>query len=261
MGWTRVFARRAGVFGLAVVAGLPAACDSRSTGPAGPEDVLSETGVSEHFLYFWSPGQTPPDTAYQERHFRWVSEGLGITPAAPLEYYMYRDKAHLKRMTGHDRGTGFAEGNRRFHVIGSPDNHEYVHALVMSEVGEPPGLFNEGIAVAHHGASFVGDFEGDPLWNGTSARGQVRDIRTRGELPALDDLLENNDFWSHDTNVTYPVAGLFVRYLLDEAGPEPLLSFVRRCPSNASASTTRTRFREAYGEEIAVWWERWLAAL
>lgn len=249
------------VAGLVFGAALWCGCGSGPSGPAGPEDILSERGVSEHFLYRWSPQDAQPDTSYQERHFRWVSGGLGITPAAPLEYFKYRDAAHLERMTGHDRGTGFADGTRRFHSIFPTDNHEYVHALVMSEVGSSPPLFNEGIAVAHHGASIAGDFGGDPLWNGTSARSLVRAMRTRGEVPPLDDLLEENDFWSYETNLSYPVAGMFVRYLLDEAGPEPLLSFIERCPAGAGAVTVRARFLEAYGQTIDVWWERWSDAL
>jgi len=137
-----------------------------------------------------------------------------------------------------------------------------MHALVSAEVGAPPALFNEGIAVAHHGASIVGSFDGDPLWNGGSARDHVRALRSAGELPDLSDVLGNADFQALDPNVTYPVAGLFVRYLLDEEGAAPLLTFVASCPRDANGATIRARFREAYGGvELDAWWEGWLAAL
>jgi hypothetical protein len=231
--------------------------------PAGPESELTMSATSSGFVYHWTPGDEEPDTAYQERHLAWVLEGLGIIPDRRLEYFKYRDATQLERLTGHDRGSGFAEdGTYRFHSVYARENHEYVHALVSAQVGTPPALFSEGIAVAHHGASLVGSFDGDPLWNGASARDRVRLLQSIGGLPDMSEILENEAFQRLPADVTYPVAGLFVRYLLDEAGAAPLLALIASCPRGAAAPTIRARFRDAYGgDDIDVWWSRWLAAL
>jgi hypothetical protein len=229
------------------------------TDPLDPTVELSRTMRSANFVYHWSPGDEAPDSIYQERHLAWLTSELGVRPTRRFEYFKYRDVEQLRRITGHTQGTGFAEeGNYRFHTIWPKDNHEYVHALILAEVGTPPALFDEGIAVAHHGASISGAFDGDPLWNGEPVRMRVRAIRDGHELPSLDALLPNLDFQKVDPNVAYPVAGSFVRHLIDETGPVPLLSLIADCPRNASAATIRARFRDAYGEEIDTAWGRWL---
>jgi hypothetical protein len=231
-------------------------------GPTDPAAELSSSTRSANFVYRWSPGDEPPDTVYQERHLAWVSAELGVEPTHPLEYHKYRDADHLRSLTGHTAGTGFAEeGSYRFHTVWPKDNHEYVHVLILTEVGGPPALFGEGIAVAHHGASISGDFDGDPLWNGSPVRPQVRAMRDAGTLPALDAFIENLDFQSLDIDTGYPAAGSFVRHLLDMHGAVPLLSFVSRCPRDADASTVRSLFLEAYGRALDDAWAAWLTWL
>lgn len=227
--------------------------------PLGPEDQLSSTAGSAHFRYRWSSGDLMPDSTYQERHLAWVSAQLGLTPAEPLEYHKYRDREHLVRVTGHTDGTGFAEtGTYRFHTIWRTDNHEYIHALVTSLVGTPPGLFNEGVAVAYHGASLSGSFEGDPLWNGGSVHAAVRSIRAAARLPDIDDILENGAFARANPEISYPVAGSFVRYLIDQAGVVPFLTLVTRCPRDAPSTRIRDQFTGVYGADIDSWWTHWL---
>lgn len=252
--------RRFVAFAAAFAAVVPAVgCGSSPTDPLAE---LSVTATSAHFVYHWSPGDEPPDSAYQERHLAWLTAGLGVEPSGPLEYFKYRDSEQLAELTGHTRGTGFAEdGGYRFHTIWAKDNHEYVHALITAEVGTPPALFNEGVAVAHHGASFSGELDGDPLWNGLPVRGQVRSLRDAGGVPSLNALLENGAFHGVDAGVSYPVAGSFVRYLIDVYGPDRLVSLLASCPRDASASTVRATVLEAYDMEIDTLWAEWLAWL
>lgn len=253
--------RRRWMPGLAVLAAAIAIGACGDT-PLNPSEVLSRQSTSANFVYHWGPDDQAPDSVYQERHLEWVRTTLGVVPTQRFQYFKYRDVQQLRALTGHADGTGFAErGNYRFHTVWPQDNHEYVHALIGAEVGTPPALFNEGIAVAHHGASFSGSFDGDPLWNGAPARAQVRAARDAGALPPLDALLENLDFQRVDSDVGYPAAGSFVRYLIDTRGPVPLLSFIARCPREANAAAVRTLFHEAYGEAIDDAWARWLAWL
>lgn len=232
------------------------------TDPVDPFVELSASATSTHFEYHWTPGDEPPDTVYQERHLAWLVSKLGVEPSQPLVYLKYRDQQQLAELTGHTQGTGFAEpGTYRFHTVWPKDNHEYIHAIITAEIGTPPAFLNEGVAVAHHGASFTGPLDGDPLWNGSPVRPQVRSLRDSGLVPALDVLLENLPFQQIDGGVSYPVAGSFVRYLIDEEGPEKLLLLVSRSPRDASKSSLRTIFRDVYGVEIDGVWAEWLAWL
>lgn len=230
--------------------------------PLDPTAELTASASSANFVYHWSPGDVEPDSAYQERHLDWLVSRLGIAPSEPLEYFKYRDTRQLAELTGHTQGTGFAEdGNYRFHTIWPKDNHEYVHALIIAQVGTAPGLFNEGVAVAHHGASISGPLDGDPLWNGSPVREQVRLLRDAGSIPQLDALIENDSFQQLNPGLSYPVAGSFVRYLIDVHGSAPLIGLIARCPRNAQASRVRAVFLEEFGEELDTLWSRWLAWL
>lgn len=246
--------RRAWVLGL--LAGA-AACEGDVT---VPEESLPRQGESQHFAYFsTSPGQV--DTAYQERHYAWVVTKLALSYPGKIGYYRYADRAHLERATGKVTN-GFAEPEKgRFHSIWPTDNHEYVHVLFASQVGLPSALFTEGVAVAHQGASFTGSFDGPPLWNGSSVNQLARKHLAEGTLPSLDQLVESNRFRSHDSQMTYPIAGSFVRYLIDQAGVERFKQFAARSGNTDSQRTIESDFQAVYGESLASWWSRWHAFL
>jgi hypothetical protein len=113
--------------------------------------------------------------------------------------------------------SGFAEpGTRRFHSIWPVDNHEGVHTLVILQLGHPPALFNEGVAVAHQTNPAQNVLT--PRWNGTDLHVLARQYDAAGRLPSLGSLLPTSEFFDFDTNVTYPCAGSFVRYLIDTRG-------------------------------------------
>lgn len=232
--------------------------------PLAPADRLEPRMESAHFIYLSARGDQPVDTAYQERHLAWASQRLGVTPRQKLLYHKYRDRAHLQRVTGVGPTNGFAEGGDtyRFHTIWPADNHEYVHALVTSEVGEAPPLFNEGVAVAHHGASVQASLEGDPLWSGRSVHEIAAEHARAGTLPDIALWAYWRTFREYGEQLTYPVAGSFVAYLLDAEGVDDFKAFVRAGEGpTQELSRTRARFLEAYGFSLETARDRWLAFL
>lgn len=231
--------------------------------PVAPQDRLELQAESRHFRYYGAPGDEPVDTAYQERHLAWASERLGLEPRDRISYYKYRDEAHLVAVTGHDRGTGFAEVEAyRIHSVWTRDNHEYIHVLFNGAVGTPPPFFSEGVAVAHHGGSFNGPLDGSPLWNGVSVHGIARALRSSGELPSLGSLVAASGFYDHDGQVTYPVAGSFVRFLIDEEGIEAFKAFVERTDGPGDGAVeTRRNLEAVYGQSLDALEDRWLAFL
>jgi hypothetical protein len=231
--------------------------------PVAPEDRLELRGESAHFAYMAASGDEPVDTAYQERHLAWASGKLGMVPRQQLVYHKYRDRAHLQRVTGHDPTNGFAEpGTYRFHSIWPADNHEYIHALFTSEVGDSPPLFNEGVAVAHHGASLHGTLDGDPLWNGASVHGIAAQHARAGTLPDVARLAYWRTFYDYGDQLTYPVAGSFVAFLIDEEGIEDFKAFVRAGEGSGQAlDRTRELFLATYGVSLESARDRWLEFL
>ena len=131
--------------------------------PTDPADRLSTRVESAHYVYLHAAGDAV-DPLWQERYYDWLIGQLGVDPGQKLEYRKYRDRAHLRALTGRNTN-GFAEpGTIRFHTIWPIDNHEGVHTIVILRLGHPPALFNEGIAVAHQAILVSDVFE--VRWNG-----------------------------------------------------------------------------------------------
>jgi hypothetical protein len=70
-------------------------------------------------------------------------------------------------------------------------------------------------------------------------------------------LLGSTDFFRFDTNITYPSAGSFVRYLVDRYGLDPLKTYFASATFDDAAALTETRFQAAYARTIASVWDDW----
>ena len=74
-------------------------------------------------------------------------------------------------------------------------------------------------------------------------------------------MLESPRFFDHDEDMMYPVAGSFVRYLIDQHGWVPMKAYLRASAFGHSASQTRAAFRSAYGISVDDAWAAWRASL
>lgn len=223
-----------------------------------PEDVLSVRLESAHGVYHHAPGDHI-DVEAQEAYYEWLFEQFDVQPAEPLVFFKYRDRAHMKEVTGEDTN-GWAEiGNFRFHSIWEWDNHESVHALVTALWGHPPALINEGLAMAHQTLPILGRLE--PQWNGTHVDTLAARFLRQDRIPPLETLLKSVDFFQYDTETTYPMAGSFVRSVLARHGYDPMEAFVASSDFHGGAAEFRTDFLAAFGEEIDDAWAVWLSEL
>jgi len=237
---------------------IVSACGSGPAGPGPAQPALTETIQSTHYVIHFAPGDTV-DSAWQDQYYEWLIPALQLQSSPPLEYFKYRDRSHMQAITGKSTN-GFAEpGTTRFHTIWPTDNHECVHTLVILQIGHPPALFNEGIAVAH---------QTDPVrvvltprWNGTDLHALARNYDASGRLPALSALLRSSEFSAVDAEITYPCAGSFVRWLIDTYGLVPLKRYISSATFDDAPATTENRFEAAYSRSLASAWSEWRAAI
>ncbi|MBI4912169.1 MAG: hypothetical protein HY823_05485 [Acidobacteria bacterium] len=229
-----------------------------SGGPAAA-DSLTQQSESAHFVYHWAPGDGV-DAAWQEGYYPWLAAALQVEAPAKLQYFKYRDRAHMRAITGRD-SNGWADisGNLAFHTIWPTDNHECVHALVTRTMGLAPSLLGEGIAVAHSVDLAKG--WGEPQWKGEPVHAIAARFRRQGTLPPLGGLVESIAFSQYDANTTYPLAGSFVRFLIDTRGLAPLKTYFRSSTFMDSGATTRLGFQQAFGIPLDQAWNEWLAFL
>lgn len=246
---------RSALIGAFLVGLSVAGCDKNPAAPSpASSQLLTEVTRSAHYTVRTVPGDSV-DLAWQEQYFEWVTSALQLGPSPQLEYNKYRDRAHLKAVTGRETN-GFAEpGTARFHTIWPIDNHEGVHVLVVLQIGHPPALFNEGVAVAHSTDPARGILT--PRWSGTDVHTLAKNYDATGRLPAFPSLLRSTGFFDFDTNITYPCAGSFVRYLIDTYGLASFKALLVGSTFDDSSSTTEARFQSAYGRTLASVWDEW----
>lgn len=231
---------------------LIACGDDGTTPPNGL--ALDHTVTSAHYVYHMAPGDVV-DTTWQERYYTWVVTQLVVQPTQRLEYFKYRDRSHMQQLTGRVTN-GFAEpGTTRFHTIWPLDNHEGVHTLVILYIGHPTALFNEGIAVAHQTDPQRGDLTA--RWSGQPIHTLARNTELSGAIPALSALLTSQGFFSFDANTMYPIAGSFVRYLIDTYGLARMKTLLNGASFDDAASRTQGRFLAAYGVTVDSAWSEW----
>lgn len=197
----------------------PWTTDLRAQWDAWIEDL--EAAETAHHSFRYLPGSRAADDMawladWQEERYDAATAALAVEPLdEPIRTYLYPDNDSKEQVTGNG-GNGHANSaNYEVHEVYGDDvqavgAHEDVHVIAWHRIGETDfALMGEGLAVM-----VDGEWWGDPLdyW--------VAYHRDAGSLPSLPVLID--DFWSVDDGTTYPVAGHFVQFVIDEWGIDTL---------------------------------------
>lgn len=237
-----------------------AACRGGDT-PVSPTvltSTLSEIVRSERYVFHHAPGDIV-DPASQEAFHTWAESRLGVAAPRAIDYYKYRDAGELQRLTGHG-GTGWADPPAFVvHVIWPWSEHEAVHVL-SALLGRPSDFFNEGIAVAFQVDPLRRRFV--PLWNNEPLHAVAAQLRAQGRLVMPSQMLETDAFRARDLAVSYPIAGSFVLYLIEQFGQPAMNDFFRAAPGREeSAAAIQARIQRVWGRSVQALEEDWAARL
>jgi hypothetical protein len=206
---------------------------------------------SQHFIYYAQPGQSIPDWAVKLNEFTYaeVTKLLPSAREAPkIKYYRYHSQTDLQQVFGHPR-KGYAyqtsEGSA-VHSIYSCHPHEVVHAVTY-QIGRPPALFEEGLAVAYD-------------WRFALEKGQVHAL-ARGKLVQqqlfpLRSILTTREFQAYDSPTSYIEAGSFVKYLMDIYGPDKMRSLFT-LPRYSDSREIEIAFKAIYGQSLSEMESEW----
>jgi hypothetical protein len=140
-------------------------------------------------------------------------------------------------------------GTFALHTLWRADNHETIH-LLMSRFASPPPvpLFAEGFAVAHQVDPVKGDFA--PKWNGRYLPEHLAAFRADGRYVPPHRLLTTKAFRAVGDVVSYPIAGAWMRYLIDRFGYDRVKELLRRGRTNDTDATVRETFASVFGADI-----------
>ena len=249
--------RRTASIVLTVLAAAGCGGSSPSSPSRTPLPVVAET---EHYV-FHAASAGSVDTARQEVYHRWAVGRLGVQPPRKIGYYKYTSRQDMGDHTGKYNTNGYADASAfEIHTLFSSDNHEVVH-LYMSLIGDAPGLFSEGIAVAFSTNPSAGDF--DSKFDGVEVHAAARTYLETGQLVLpLDRILDNASFRDiPDSVLSYSEAGSFVRFLIDRYGLDRVLALFPGGSYTDSAAAVRSRFEAAFGVTVAQAEAAWLEML
>jgi hypothetical protein len=70
-----------------------------------------------------------------------------------------------------------------------------------------------------------------------------------------------NHFFKYGENITYPVSGSFVKYLLEIYGYDVFYKFIKECDWRCSSNEIKEIFYKKYGVSIDAAWSKWLSYL
>lgn len=164
--------------------------------------------------------------------------------AAPITYYTHERPEDIAAQTGVYAYGLTRVGDSVVHSTTTYHPHELVHA-VAGGLGDPGRFFHEGLAVA------LGD---EGRWGGRAVDALARAAATVDRKRLID------SFDSLPADVAYPLAGSFVKHLIDRDGMPRLIELFRACPKRADLEAA---FLRTYGrslEDAFAEWQRAVAA-
>lgn len=243
-----------------ITLGMVACGGGSPTSPSGTGAPLSQSLATAHFDFKWSAGDTI-NTEWQEAFHEWATRELQVTITRRISYSKYLSPTHMLQLHyGPGNVNAWADPDLfTLHTIWSFDNHEVIH-LYASTFGRATSLLNEGLAVAYQVDPVRGDMT--PRWNNRHVHDVAAGWRRQGRLAALGQMLTIPQFQALDSQVAYPEAGSFVRYLLDSQGGVPAIkALFSRSTQQDAPETTRRNIEAVYGKPLEALEAGWLAML
>jgi len=235
-------------------------CGESPTAPSAGGPALSEHVATAHFDFAWSAGDRV-DTAWQEAFHEWATRELQVTITRRISYSKYLSPMHMLALHyGPGNVNAWADPDLfTLHTIWGFDNHEVIH-LYTSTIGRATSLLNEGIAVAFQVDPIRGDMT--PRWNNRHVHDVSAGWRRQGRLVALNQMLTFDQWRAIDSQVSYPEAGSFVRFLLDaHGGIGPFRLLLGLSTQQDAPEVTRRNIETAYGVPLEALETEWLAML
>jgi hypothetical protein len=225
---------------------------------------------SEHFrVYFFPASLAARDcasiAAQRESAFRKISELLGVADSEPVRLFFFPDGETKTRDTGH-MGNGWAFDRTIVEVYNEKTKldpfHELTHILA-GRLGDPPALFNEGLAV------YVSELMGADALKDLGSPGKKVDEavvahRNEGKFIPLDKLFAFTDIGPEESQptISYPEAASFVKFLIAKYRLGKFRQAYKSLENNDDSATLQKNqqtFREIYGKLPSELEPEWLS--
>jgi len=223
---------------------------------------------TEHFdFYYFRSSSVRNDIAeicaQKEKGFEDICKFLGKKSSDRITHIFFEDEKTKIQETGH-QGMGWAYGNTIVEVcsrlIKLDPYHEIAHIL-MRPYGTPPAMFNEGFAVyisEYLGANALEYLGGEKL----KINQRAKDLKNNDQWIPLSQLIAYTEIGSIESKseVAYPLAGSFVKFLVDTYGKEKFLQAYGQLKNSDNADVQRQNIKaleQMYGKSLEQLEQEW----
>ena len=227
-----------------------------------------EKRSTEHFDIYYSKNSTAESEINQiaqlrEQGYQKICKFMGRSIDRRIRLVLFEDKQTKLRQTGY-QGMGWAEDSTIIEVYGPEGKlnlyHETVHILV-EDIGGPPDLFTEGLAVyvseqlGSHALEHLGGRD-------SSLYARVRQLKADGDWIDLDKLI-TYDVGTQNPPVSYAESGAFAKFLIEQYGMGKFMKAYGQL-KNSDSPDIRQENQEIlnvlYGESLSQLEQRWIKA-
>ncbi|MFA5033037.1 MAG: hypothetical protein WC614_08460 [bacterium] len=182
-----------------------------------------------------------------EKAYKEICDFLGVSVPVKIEYFFFSSQEEADEWFG--KGTTLNSANRDLQIFAlysdkakASVKHELTHciAYMISHHSRQARLelFSEGLA-----ETMVGARQGKPIHTLAASILKDKEISIR-------DLTDNKTFYQIGDTITYPLAGSFVKYLLDEYGIEKFKFIYKYAHPAQIYSQLNLIFKKTYGKTI-----------
>lgn len=218
-----------------------------------------EVVATEHFVFYVlpdSPGLEEIDTikSRREQTLKEICDFLGVSFSGRINFFLFPD-APSKRWCMSHQGDGLAFDTTIAEIYNEDTRvdpaHEITH-IIASQIGNPPALLNEGLAVY---------MQSDHKWNDEDVDVTASKLLREAKLVPLNELIKRNEIGSQpdDGEVAYPQSASFVKFIIDRYGRQQFLKLYGKLKIGAEDNVAR--FKETFGVDLDTAEQEWRKAI
>jgi hypothetical protein len=192
----------------------------------------------------------------RERIYGELAERINPGFDGRIALYLFPDAGSKLAYTLH-RGLGMANSRVLAEIYTEKERidpyHEVTH-IIAGSIGDPPALFNEGLAAWSQ--------EGH-RWDGIAADSWAKSFAARGTLWPMEKIFAFHEFGSEASRglIAYPQGASIVNFLIGRYGFERFLTAYRNLKNSADPKDNAARFAAIFGANLEDVEKAWLASL
>jgi hypothetical protein len=248
---------RANLLSVSMAAVAALSCGSSGGTPTAPSAPLTSSTETVHYVFHYAATDSV-DAVRQEAFHDWFTPMFGVSLDQRIQYYKYASRTEITSATGQNTNGFAVPSTATLHTIWPFEPHEAIH-VYSATFGEPSDFFNEGIAVGLSTDPMAGRLT--PWWNARPVDDVVRGLQQQGQVPALSTIAETLRFRALDSQISYPVAGSFMAFVVATHGVVPTKSFFRTSSRQDPLATIRANFQLVFGVSFESAEQAWIEHL